>query len=109
MSAGDSYHYGDQVNVHGSHNIGMIKHQPADAQQQIRDLADLIAELRGQVPAGAAQVIDESLPVLTDEASTPQDRRDALQALSTIARTVGEVGLPVVEAVRRVLQLLGLG
>ncbi|WP_225831944.1 hypothetical protein [Streptomyces sp. NK08204] len=109
MTAGDSYHYGDQVNVHGSHNIGMIKYQSADAHQQIGQLVDLVTRLRGQVPEAAVQVIDENLPLLADGTRTPQDRYRALIALSTIAQTVGEVGRPVTEAVRRVLQLLGFG
>lgn len=99
----------------GSHNTGIIKNQYSGASQQasqhlleaIEELSRLLQELRTQVAPATAQVIDDSLPVISSRTSAPQERHRALIAVATIASTVGALGQPVVEAVNRVLELLG--
>ncbi|GAA0901465.1 hypothetical protein [Streptomyces thermoalcalitolerans] len=107
---------GDTVNMYGgTHNTEMIKNQylaaPRPASQPlleaIEELSRLLQELRNQVASATAQVIDDSLPVISSQTSTPQERHRALIAVATIAATVGALGQPVVEAVNRVLELLG--
>ncbi len=115
--SGDNYYFGDTVNMHGGRgNTGIVKHQaaPADAavspalQQAVAELLRLVQELRASVPPASAQALDDSLPDITaDAAVPPQQRHRALLAVAGIAATVGAVGQPVVEAVNRILALLG--
>ncbi|MEV7130663.1 hypothetical protein [Streptomyces sp. NPDC093260] len=116
--SGDTYHFGDSVNMHGGRgNIGMIKNQAAPASAEapspeleaaVRELVALVRELRASVPAASARAIDDSLPDITaDPAAPPQERHRALMAVAGIAATVGAVGQPVIEAVNRILELVG--
>ncbi|WP_371101768.1 hypothetical protein [Streptomyces sp. PU_AKi4] len=107
---------GDIVNMYdGNHNVGIIKHQYAGpAQPAPQELADaisrltrLVGELREQVTPAAAQVIDDSLPVIASGSSAPQERHRALVAVATIAATVGALGVPAAEAADKLLGLLG--
>ncbi|MBO8190343.1 hypothetical protein ITI46_01225 [Streptomyces oryzae] len=99
----------------GTNNTGIIKNQysgpaqpaPQALLESIEELSCLLQELREQVAPATVQVIDDSLPVITSQASAPQERHRALIAVATIAATVGALGQPVVEAVNRVLGLLG--
>ncbi|EFF92453.1 MULTISPECIES: hypothetical protein [unclassified Streptomyces] len=116
--SGDTYHFGDSVTMNGGRgNIGMIKNQGASAPAEqpspeleaaVRELVALVRELRASVPAASAQAIDDTLPDITaDPAAPPQERHRALMAVAGIAATVGAVGQPVIEAVNRILELLG--
>lgn len=115
--SGDNYYFGDSVTMHGGMgNTGIVKNQSAAdpaavspaLQEAVEELRRLIELLRGEVPAASAQTIDDSLPVLSADAdAAPQDRHRALMAIAGIAATVGAVGQPVLEAVNRVLGLLG--
>ncbi|MFD9336772.1 hypothetical protein ACFWBF_20600 [Streptomyces sp. NPDC060028] len=103
---------GDNVNVYGgTGNIGQIKNTyngPQDPQAVYREMIGLIQVLRGQVSAADREVIDESLETVHEgDAAPPGAVRRALGAIAGVAAVVGEVGLPVVEAVRRFLALLG--
>ncbi|MGW6903750.1 hypothetical protein [Streptomyces sp. NPDC054940] len=116
--SGDSYHFGDSVTMHGGQrNVGIDKRQtvsgdaaPASAEMlsAVQELLRLVEELRAQVPAASAQAIDDSLPAIGPDAAVPaQDRHRALMAIAGIAATVGAVGQPVLEAVNKLLGLLG--
>ncbi|MGW0732679.1 hypothetical protein [Streptomyces sp. NPDC002851] len=121
MSGGDQHYYfgsGDHVAMHGgSGNVGIDKRvTPAPelaqaVQEALRELLTLVEELRAQVPqaSASASTLDDSLPVLRAEADVPpQERHRALLAVAGIAATVGAVGVPVVEAINKVLELMGL-
>lgn len=115
--SGDNYYFGDNVTMHGGMgNTGIVKNQAAAdpgaaslaLQEAVEELRRLIELLRGEVPAASARTIDDSLPVISGDAdAAPQDRHRALMAIAGIAATVGAVGQPVLEAVNRVLGLLG--
>ncbi|WP_406443286.1 hypothetical protein OHB14_30365 [Streptomyces sp. NBC_01613] len=115
--SGDNYYFGDSVTMHGgTGNTGIVKNQAAAdpspvapaLQEAVDELRRLIEALRDQVPAASAQAIDDSLPALTTDAGTaPQERHRALMAVAGIAATVGAVGQPALEAVNRILGLLG--
>ncbi|MEU1805757.1 hypothetical protein [Streptomyces sp. NPDC019937] len=118
MSAGDQHYYfgsGDHVTMHGgSGNIGIDKRVtpapelPQDVQRALRELLVLIQELRPQVPPVSSGALDDSLPALRADADVPpQERHRALLAVAGIAATVGALGVPIVEAVNKVLELLG--
>ncbi|MDQ0599857.1 hypothetical protein QF037_004202 [Streptomyces canus] len=112
--SGDHYYFGDNVNMHGGMgNTGIVKHQvpaadTASLVDAVAELRGLIESLRDQVPAASAQALDDSLPAIRADASAlPQDRHRALMAVAGIAATIGAVGQPVLEAVNRVLGLIG--
>jgi hypothetical protein len=111
--SGDSYRIsGDSVVQFGGHdNIGKIVNQaPADLRMALAELIRLAEVLRGQVPPTDAQVIDESVGVLRHgDTSDHNTLRRALGNIAGIAAIVGQVGTPVIEAVRSVLSALGIG
>ncbi|MFF2806605.1 hypothetical protein ACFVT2_05375 [Streptomyces sp. NPDC058000] len=118
MNGGDQHYYfgsGDHVTMHGgSGNVGIDKRvTPAQeltpaVQEALCELLFLVQELRGQVPQPSADVLGDSLPALRAEADVPQqERHRALYAVAGIAATVGSLGVPIVEAVNKVLGLLG--
>ncbi|WP_327305186.1 hypothetical protein OG730_17975 [Streptomyces sp. NBC_01298] len=117
--SGGSYHYGDKVTVNGSGNIGIVKNQsptidarqaaPNPPQEAIQQLERLLLELRAQVTPAGAGTIDRNLPVIVSEESDPEARHGALMAVLGVATFVGgEAGRSIIEAVGRVLELLGL-
>ncbi|MGW4820966.1 hypothetical protein ACWEP4_18730 [Streptomyces sp. NPDC004227] len=116
--SGDNYYFGDNVNMHGGQgNTGIVKNQAPlagattaspELETAVRELLQHLAELRESVPAASARTIDDSVPDITaDPAAPPHERHRALMAVAGIAATVGTVGRPVVEAVNRILGLLG--
>ncbi|MFJ1620662.1 hypothetical protein ACIODX_09850 [Streptomyces sp. NPDC088190] len=116
--SGDSYYFGDNVNMHGGRgNTGIVKNQAGAAntaavspalQSAVEELLQLVEELRDRVPPASAQAIDESLgDISADDTAPPQDRHRALIAVAGIAATVGAVGQPVLDAVNKILDLLG--
>ncbi|NXY99599.1 hypothetical protein HYE82_35570 [Streptomyces sp. BR123] len=116
--SGDTYHFGDSVNMYGgSGNTGMVKNIAAPAappalspelQEAIKDLLRRVEALRGQLPPASAQVLDASLPDATGGADVPaQARQSALMSIAGIAAVVGPLGQPIVDAVTTVLELLG--
>ncbi|MEE1802909.1 hypothetical protein PUR57_30240 [Streptomyces sp. JV176] len=117
--SGDSYYFGDNVNMHGGQgNTGIVKNQVAATdsaavspalRSAVEELLQLVGELRDRVPPASAQSIDDSLPDISAAAADapPQDRHRALMAVAGIAATVGVVGQPVLDAVNKILELLG--
>jgi hypothetical protein len=114
---GSNYYYGDNVNMYGGQgNQGIVKNQVGTGAAgadpalvaALAELHRLIGELRAQVPAPSAQLLDESLPALSPDAAVPaQERHRALMAIAGIAATVGAVGQPVAQAVQAIIGLLG--
>lgn len=70
---GGSYHYGDNVTVNGTGNIGIVKNQSPTVAQQASPLLEaefealrrMLLELRAQVEPASARSIDRSLPAIT--------------------------------------------
>jgi hypothetical protein len=106
MSGG--IHFGDSVEQHGDHNIGIVKNQgPADPQAALRELVAAVRLLRGQVPAEDREVLDESLDAIGDGRDTsPGALRRALRNISGVAALV-TAGAPIVESIRRILEAQG--
>jgi hypothetical protein len=115
--SGDNYYFGDNVTMHGGrNNTGMIKNSGTSDTQEVppaltealAELHHLLQDLRAQVPPASVQAIDDSLPSITTDAPVPQqERHRALMAVAGIAATVGTVGRPVLEAVNKILDLVG--
>ncbi|WP_416975254.1 hypothetical protein [Streptomyces sp. 4F14] len=96
------------MNMHGgSGNVGKIQNtyrSAGDPRAEFRDMLLAVRALRDQVAPADRQTIDESLRIVGDGAGVePGALRRALTAVLGVAVVVGEVGVPVVEAVRRVL------
>ncbi|PZT77379.1 MULTISPECIES: hypothetical protein [unclassified Streptomyces] len=116
MSA-SNYYFGDSVSMHGGqHNRGIVKQQlPSDADtlsppvlEALHELLRLLTELRDRVSTPSARAIDDVLPSIgTDGDIQPQERYRALMMISGIATTVGAIGQPVLDAVNKVLELVG--
>lgn len=109
---GDQYFFGDLVVMHGGlSNTGIIKNQAASTSradavhEAVEDLRRAVAELREWGP-DHAQVLDDCLAALTADTAAPEDRRRALVKLADTAAALGSHGYPVVESVKRVLELL---
>ncbi|WP_031098332.1 hypothetical protein [Streptomyces sp. NRRL S-15] len=103
--SGDSYHIGDQVSMYGGTGNQGIVHNTfgsSGAEPASPELQEAVQELLRLL------VLDDNLPALTGEAGArqPEERHRALMAVAGIAATVSTVGEPVVEAVRKVLELL---
>ena len=109
----DAYNIsGDSVVQFGGHdNIGKVVNQAsADPRTALEEVIRLAEALRGQVPPADAKAIDESVGLLRHgDASDRNTLRRALGNIAGIAALVGQVGAPVIEAVRRVLSALGVG
>jgi hypothetical protein len=80
----------------------------AEATAAVRELITHARDLRSQVSPVDREDIDASLQVMEDGDAEPGGIRRALRNLETIARTAGSVGLPVLNAMVAVKQLLGV-
>ncbi|MEU7021183.1 hypothetical protein ABZ990_11075 [Streptomyces sp. NPDC046203] len=115
--SGNNFFYGNTVNMHGgSGNTGMVVQsqnvnaagENPELARAVGELVRLLAELRPQLSAQDAEVVDASLPVITGEAEAePTRRRQALMTVLGIASLAETLGPPVVAAIRSVLGLLG--
>lgn len=124
---GGSYHYGDNVTVNGTGNIGIVKNQSPTVAQQASPLLEaefealrrMLLELRAQVEPASARSIDRSLPAITAglpaeepaaaEGAFEERRHGALMAVAGIAAVAGEIGVPIIAAVNSILRMLGGG
>jgi hypothetical protein len=105
-----NYHIGDNVTQHGDGNIGIIKNQaPADPNSALLELTRLVEVLRGQVSTADREVIDESIRAIgSGENVNKGTMRRALSRIAGIAALVGEVGVPVIGAIRAVMAAFGI-
>ncbi|MBB4982855.1 MULTISPECIES: hypothetical protein [Streptomyces] len=113
MTGNGDFHIGnmrDFYHATGDGAVGRIEfhqHGAQDPQAVYEAVIRAIETLRGQVSAEDREVLDTSLETIRqgDEAPPGAFRR-ALGTVSGVAALVGEVGVPVAEAVRRLLALL---
>ncbi|MEV8454412.1 hypothetical protein AB0467_18950 [Streptomyces sp. NPDC052095] len=113
--SGDTFHIaGDNVNVHGTGNIGIVKNvAPApvapELQAALADLTIMLRELRGTVPPEDVRTLDGSLGDLAPDAAVqPQTRVNALTAIAGIVATAGALREPIENAITGIRQLLGV-
>lgn len=106
-----STNHGDIINQWGDHNIGKISNEAqADPGLQLLELIRMARILREHVSYDDCQVIDESVEILRQgDGAARVSLRCALGNIAGIAALVGDVGAPVIEAVRKVVAALGIG
>ena len=109
-----NYHGGQHVSMRGgSHNVGIntgtVNNAPAAPQDALRELADAVDALRAHLAPADRAVVDASMRTVgTAPNAEPGGFRGALRDISGVASMVGQLGVPVVEAVRRVMAAFGL-
>jgi hypothetical protein len=105
-----NYHIGDSVTQHGDGNIGMIKSQTsADPGSALQEMTRLVQLLRERVTSEDRQAIDESMRAIgTGQNVDKGTMRQALSRIAGIAALVGEVGVPVIGAIRAVMAGFGI-
>ncbi|UOX86855.1 hypothetical protein MUY14_34685 [Amycolatopsis sp. FBCC-B4732] len=74
----------------------------------LRELAEAIELMKPRLDADEAAELDEAHAVIADGKSEPGLLKKAAKKILGVATFAGEVGAPVVEAVRKVLAALGL-
>ncbi|WP_030749296.1 hypothetical protein [Streptomyces sp. NRRL F-5135] len=112
-----SHYYSDVVNVNNGEKVIGINHgtvvhndgtaQDAELQAAVTDLRGLLKDLRPELTPEQAQTVENALPALTPDRAALRERGMTLASVSQIAATVGEVGRPVMDALGRLLALLG--
>ena len=112
-----SNYYGDVVNVNGGEKVIGINHgavvhnegtaQDAELRAAVTELTRLLNDLRPELTPDQAQTVGNVLPALTPDRAALRERGMILASVSQIAATAGEVGRPVMEALARLLALLG--
>lgn len=115
MSDASNY-YGPVVNMNGGReNIGInngtagAPAQDAELRAAVADLTRVLRELRPHLAPHQDRTVADTLPGITPDRGALRERGLALASVAQIAATVGEVGRPAVEAVGRLLALLGAG
>ncbi|MEV6120201.1 hypothetical protein AB0M23_06690 [Streptomyces sp. NPDC052077] len=71
------------------------------------DLVRLLNDLRPSLTPEQDRSVENALPALTPDRDALRERGVILASVAQIAATVGHVGRPVVEALGRLLALLG--
>lgn len=113
-----NYNYGgQQFNMDGGNNVGInygtnygtYNNAPAGPQDALRELVEAVNALRAQVSPADREVIDTSMRTVgAGTGAQPGPLRQALTQLAGVATVVGQVGVPVIEAVRKVMAAFGL-
>lgn|GEM_PF-5743505 len=104
-----NYFGGYHVTQHGDHNLGMINNSSPDPQAALREMIEAVRVLRGQVGPADRVVIDESMRTIGTGANVERrSLRRALGELAGMATVVGQVGAPVIDAVRKVMAAFGM-
>jgi hypothetical protein len=108
---GNSYHYGgEHVTQYGNSNIGMIKNAEASTQgAALDDAISQVQALRGHIRPGQRPALDEAIGTLRSGGTAePRTLCRALEDVARIAATVGQIGAPVIDSIRRVMTTFDL-
>ncbi len=103
-AGGDQYNASD--NAIGRQQIN--NYGAADQGAALQELIQAVTELRARVSTADRQALDEQMRVVAaGPQQDPGTLRRALSAIAGVATVVGEVGAPVIAAVRAVLGVVG--
>jgi len=108
MSA--EYHFGDNYEVRGMYAIGkQVNSSGVIGQPDLREMLAAVQQLRERVPADDREVLDEAVRTIrADEDGTGRPPRRSVTSILGVATAIGEVGAPVVEAVRKLMAAFGM-
>ena len=105
-----NFHIGDNNTTYGANSpITTTRSSPSAEQAAVQELLQAVQVMRSQVSGGAQQAADEFLR-LAGSGAQPQkhELRQALVKIGGVATLVGQVGVPVIEAIQKVSQTLHL-
>jgi hypothetical protein len=109
-------YYGPVANVNGGQgnvgfNYGTVGGPAPDPELRaaVEDLTRTLADLRRHLTPEQDRTVEEALPALTPDRAALRERGLVLASVAQIAAAVGAVGEPVVNAVGRLIALLGQG
>jgi hypothetical protein len=104
-----NFYGGQNITQYGPNSVGINSGTVNNNSQQdtLRELVDAVNALRGQVSPTDREVIDASMRNVGTGVER-QPLRQALGQIAGIATVVGQVGVPVVEAVRKVMAAFGM-
>ncbi|MFF5436751.1 hypothetical protein [Streptomyces achromogenes] len=109
-------YYGQVANINGGQgnvgfNYGTVGGPAADPELRaaVENLTRGLAELRRHLTPEQDRTVEEALPALTPDRAALRERGLVLASIAQIAAAVGAVGEPVVNAVGRLIALLGQG
>ena len=94
--------------------INVTQQTPVDPRMLIRDLIRTVQQMQDEVRGTDRQAVVEFLELATSlNVKSPDEvdknrLREALQKLAGVATMVGQVGVPVIEAIRGLKDALGL-
>jgi hypothetical protein len=114
FGAGSPVFHGDFIvagKIQDSFNRVSESATASDLKQALQDLTKAVAEMLDHLSGDQARRVSTDLEVLTNEAVSPEPRKDWYQlsasGLVAAAKAAGEFATPVVAAVEKVLGLLG--
>ncbi|MFF0276706.1 hypothetical protein [Streptomyces sp. NPDC004330] len=112
MSGDTTNNYGPVVHMNdGQGNVGINYGTVGGGDDLLRvaveELTRLLQGLRPHLTPEQAQTVEEALPELTADRAALRQRGLVLASVAQIAAAVGAVGQPVVDALGRLLALLG--
>ncbi|MER5965668.1 hypothetical protein [Streptomyces sp. NPDC002057] len=106
--------YGPVVNMDGGRqNVGInygtvgAASQGDELRAAVEELTRLLGQLRPHLTPEQDRTIEQALPELTPDRAALRERGIVLASVAQIAAAVGAVGQPVVEALGRLIPLLG--
>ncbi|MFD6423455.1 hypothetical protein [Streptomyces sp. NPDC060198] len=105
----EGMHIGDSVTQHGDHNTGIVHHHaPLPPEDALRRLQVAVAALRPHLTEEDLPVVEAGMQTLAlGSGAEPSRVRLALTRIAGVATMIGGVGVPVVEAVRGVMESWG--
>jgi hypothetical protein len=105
-----SFHFGDNNTTHGANSpITTTRSSPSGEQAAIQELLQAVQVMRSRVSGAPQQAADEFLQLVDSGAQLKKhELREALVKIGGVATLVGQVGVPVIQAIQKVSQALHL-
>jgi hypothetical protein len=110
---GDSFRFqGNASGVFGSNNSvenSTFNNVNSEVSAELQNVLDALAAIEEKLTHDDRATVEEALDELQTSAGDPSRMKRALSKIAGVATLAGDVGAPVVEAVRKLLSALGIG
>jgi hypothetical protein len=105
-----SFHIGDNNTTHGANSpITTARSGHSSEAAAIEELVRAVQAMRAQVSGSSRQAADEFLGLAGSDAPVQKhELRETLVKIGGVATLVGQVGVPVIQAIQKVSQVLHL-